>query len=59
VNVGYGTAQLTLREAFTGGVVPGGPVVKNPPAKQEMRVLSLGWEDALKEEMAAHASILA
>ena len=33
MNVGYGTAQLTLREAFTGGVVPGGSVVKNPPAK--------------------------
>ena len=27
--------------------------------KQEMRVQSLGWEDALEEEMATHSSILA
>ena len=27
-------------------------MVKNPPAKQEMPVLSLGREDALKKEMA-------
>ena len=26
---------------------------------QEARVLSLGWEDPLQEEMAAHSSILA
>ena len=26
---------------------------------QEMQVQSLGWEDLLEEEMAAHASILA
>ena len=34
-------------------------MVKNPPAKQEMQVLSLGQEDRLKEEMATHSSILA
>jgi len=34
-------------------------VVKNPPAKQEMRVPSLGWKDPLKKEMATHSSILA
>ena len=37
-------------------------VVKNPHAMQEaqeMRVSSLGWEDALEEEMATHSSILA
>ena len=39
--------------------LPGGSVVKNPPAKQEMQVLSLGQEDRLKEEMATHSSILA
>ena len=38
---------------------PGGSVVKNLPAKQEMQVQSLGWEDPLEEEMATHPSILA
>ena len=33
--------------------------VKNLPAVQEMRIRSLGWEDPLEEEMAAHSSILA
>ena len=34
-------------------------MVKNPPAKQEMQVLSLGWEDPLEQKMATHSSILA
>ena len=34
-------------------------MVKNPPAKQETWILSLGWEDPLEEEMASHSSILA
>ena len=34
-------------------------VVKNPPAKQEMAVRSLGREDPLEEETATHSSILA
>ena len=41
---------------------PGGSVVKNPPAKQEMQktqVQSLSQEDPLEEEMATHSSILA
>ena len=38
---------------------PGGSVVKNPPAKQEMQIGSLGWEDTLEKEMATHSSILA
>ena len=38
---------------------PGGSVVKNPPAMQETWVRSLGWEDPLEKEMAAHTSILA
>ena len=38
---------------------PGGSMVKNPPAKQEMQVRSLGWEDSLKKEMVTHSSILA
>ena len=33
--------------------------IKNPPAMQETRVQSLGWEDALEEDMATHSSILA
>ena len=34
-------------------------MVKNPPAMQEAKVLSLGQEDALEKEMATHSSILA
>ena len=34
-------------------------VVKNPPAKQEMQVQSLGQEDPLEEGMATCSSILA
>ena len=38
---------------------PGGSVVKNLPAKEEMWVQSLGQEDPLEQEMATHSSILA
>ena len=31
---------------------------KNPPAKQETGVQSVGWEDPLEKEMAAHFCIL-
>ena len=34
-------------------------LVRNPPAVQETRVRSLGWEDPLEKEMATHSSILA
>ena len=35
-------------------------LVKNPPANTgDIRVQSLGWEDALEEGMATHPSILA
>ena len=34
-------------------------MVKKPSAIQETWVLSLGWEDPLKEGMATHSSILA
>ena len=37
---------------------PGGSAVKNPPAKQDTWVWSLGLEDFLKKEVAAHSSIL-
>ena len=33
-------------------------LVKNLPAMQETWVQSLGWEDPLEKEMAAHSSIL-
>ena len=36
---------------------PGGSVVKNAPAKQEMQVRFLGWEDSLEKEMATHSNI--
>ena len=39
--------------------VPGGSLVKNPPAKQGMRVWSPGQEDPPEREMATHSSILA
>ena len=32
---------------------------KNPPSVREIRVQSLGWEDALEKGMATHSSILA
>ena len=34
-------------------------MVNNPPAMQETRVYSLGWEDPLEKRMANHSSILA
>ena len=34
-------------------------MVKSLPATQEMHVQSLGWEDPLEKEMAAHSRILA
>ena len=34
-------------------------MVKNPPAKQEMRVQSLGQEDHLEKGVTNHSSILA
>ena len=33
--------------------------LKNLPAMQNIQVPSLGWEDALEEEMATHSSIFA
>ena len=38
---------------------PGGSVVKNLPAMQEMLVGSLGPKDPLEEGMATHSSIIA
>ena len=38
---------------------PGGSVVKNLPAMQEMWVRSLSQKDSLEKEMATYSSILA
>ena len=38
---------------------PGGLVIRNPPAKQETWVQSLGQEYPLEKEMAIHSNILA
>ena len=38
---------------------PDGSVVKSPPAIQETRIQSLGWDNPLEKGMATHASILA
>jgi len=37
---------------------PGGSIIKNPPAMQEMRIQSLDWKDPLEKEMATHSGIL-
>ena len=38
---------------------PDGSVVKNPPAKQETVVQSLGQEDPLEKEMTTYSTVLA
>ena len=38
---------------------PGGSVLKNPPATQEIWVQCLDQEDPLEKEMVTHSSILA
>ena len=54
---------LTLFNLETQQSFPGGSVVKNPPAMQEMWqepwVRSLDWKGLLEEEVATHSSILA
>ena len=50
--------QVSYTYTHIGGI-PGGSVVKNPPARQETRVQSLGWEDPLEKEMVTQSSILA
>ena len=38
---------------------PGGSVVENLPAMQEMQDRSLSWEEPLEKSMATHSNILA
>ena len=42
---------------YLGMGFPGDSVVKNPPAKQETWVQSLGQENPLEKKMATHSSI--
>ena len=53
----YMTTGKTISTTSTRGF-PGGAMVKNMPAMQEMLVQFLGWEDPLEEEMVTHSSIL-
>ena len=48
--------RLSIYYSYAKGF-PGGPVIKNPPAKQERLVQSLGQEDLLEKETATHSSI--
>ena len=48
-----------MKGTLCGWGFPGGSVVKNPPAMQEIWVWSLGQEDPWEKEMATHSSILA
>ena len=50
----YISNDLSIHQGF-----PGGSLVKNPLAKQETQVHSVGWENPLKKEMSTHCSILA
>ena len=47
-------SELAIRKVF-----PGGSLVKNLPARQELWVWSLSWQDPLQKEMATQSSILA
>ena len=49
------TTRLIIRNILG---IPGGSVVKNIPAMQEMWVWSVGQEDPLEKEMATHSNIL-
>ena len=50
---------LTKHSPRLPGGFPGGSGVKNPPAKQETQVRSVGGEDPLENELATPSSILA
>ena len=58
-NTNFVTLLLQLWEGNMFKDFPGGSVVKNPPAMQEMQVWSLSSEDLLEKCTATHSSILA
>ena len=47
---------LVLVDSVVG--FPGGSIIKNMPAMQEMRIISLDWKDPLEKAMATCSSIL-
>ena len=55
------SSDLLPTKSFSSGSVgfSSGSVVRNLPAMQETRVLSLDQEDPLEKEMATHSSVLA
>ena len=57
-NTSFVTLLLQLWEGNMFKGFPGGSVVKNLPAMQEMLLWSLSWED-LEKHTATHSSILA
>ena len=59
VNSGTQPPSIFLPSPRLPAGFPGGSVVKNPPATQEMQVQSLDWEEPLEEEMATCSGILA
>ena len=50
--------KMSIRSSAHFGGFPGGSVVKNPPAVQEIQIPCLGQKDPLEKEMATHSSIL-
>ena len=58
-NTSFVTLLLQLWEGNMFKGFPGGSVVKNLPAMQEMLLWSLSWEDLLEKHTATHSSILA
>ena len=58
----YGTCRSYVSCKYTHFSLPTflvAQMIKNPPARWETWVQSLGWEDPLKEGMSTHSSILA
>ena len=50
-------ASVSRYTGFPGGSMVKKKKKKNPPAVQDIWVQSLGWEDPLENETAAHCSI--
>ena len=51
--------QMNLRHVILDWASCVAQLVKNPPAMQETRVQSLGWEDPLEKGEATHSNIVA
>ena len=54
-----GHQEFTVLQALGSMGFPRGSAIKNASAIQDVQVLSLGQEDPLEKELAAHSSILA